>query len=122
MAAWKLLRFELGDALETVKDINAHHDWPIAQHREWHESWLSLRERIIASPPVETGLDKVAAACARLPELQRAVNDDENAGKQLDGPDETFLPKSSNAACQALAYEPAPRDPDSGLRSPRNIG
>jgi len=111
--AWLLLGFEIGDALETVRDIKADGKWRIAYHREWYGTWQNLRERLIARPPKGKVIDAIAAACARLPELQKAVNDPVKSDGDLSEPDKNFLEEVEHlldCACWVLDYTSVPRN------------
>jgi hypothetical protein len=113
LTAWLLLRFEIGDALETVRDIKADGKWRIAYHREWYGTWRDLRERLITRPQKGKVVDTIAAACARLPELQNAVNDPAKSDSALSEPDNDFLVEIEHlldCACAVLDYIPVPRD------------
>jgi hypothetical protein len=113
-AAWRLLRFEVGDALETVMAIERDKTWRIGYHREWYDTWRNSRNQLITRPPTRPEqFETVAAACARLAELQSAVNEPRDYdSRRLTDADEVFLHEMRQLleeACAVLEYKPRHR-------------
>jgi len=71
--AWKLVGFELSNALDTIAEARRG-EWPIGANRNWATAWTEVRGALLRAPPNREGLPIVAAACAKLDELQSAVN------------------------------------------------
>jgi hypothetical protein len=119
-AAQRLLAIEIRNALEATWEVRFDGHWPHGWAREWTEAWKSLREPLLLDPPPREALTQVAAACARLDQLQHAVNDGSLAGRPLTGPNKRFLWEMQELlqmACSALSipylngYEKRPPDP-----------
>jgi len=90
-AAWRVLDLELANALDTVYDTRGKGEWPIGCNRNWQAVWQDSRAAVTHDPGARD-LAPVAAACARLDELQSAVN----AGRtpeerELTASDQVFL-------------------------------
>jgi hypothetical protein len=116
-AAWLLLRTELGNALDAVYEIRRTERWPIGWDRAWSATWRDSRDKLLASPPGDDDLHQVATVCARIDELQNAVNTGRPEHElNLSADDQIFLWRMQpllEAACQALGYRSAeerPRD------------
>jgi hypothetical protein len=118
-AAERLLAIELRNALEATWEIRFDDRWPEGWAREWTAAWQTLRDPLLRQRPRKWALSEVAAACARLDQLQHAVNDGTLARKRLTGPNKLFLwemQKLLEAACSSLAigdrdYEKKPAEP-----------
>jgi hypothetical protein len=90
-AAWKVLELELANALDTVYDTRSKGAWPIGCNRNWQAAWQDSRAAVTRDPD---GKDPgpVAAACARLDELQSAVNAGRSEEeRKLKARDQVFL-------------------------------
>jgi hypothetical protein len=110
VAAWRLLRSELGDALDAVHEIRADGEWPIGWNRSWSAVWQEVRRPLLLSPPADVdgaALATVERACFVIGQLENAVNarrpDEE---RPLMGRDQIFLwrlqAEDLGPACQAL--------------------
>ena len=124
-AAWRLLRSELGNALDAVHEIRGAGAWPIGWHRNWSAVWQEARRPLLLSPPANVGDDALATvehACAVIGQLENAVNErrpDEE--RPLMGRDRIFLwrlqSEDLGPACrelEATSNVPAPPDPAPG--------
>lgn len=119
-AAWRLLRSELGDALDAVHQIRAEGAWPIGWHRSWSAVWQEVRRPLLMSPPADvddTSLTMVEHAGAVIGQLENAVNERRpEAERPLMGRDQIFLwrlqSQDLGPACQVLraASNVAPPD------------
>lgn len=77
-AAWRLLRSELGNALDAVHGIRADGAWPIGWYRSWSIVWQEVRRPLFMSPPADVDkapLDTVERACFVIGQLESAVNE-----------------------------------------------
>src|SRR5438132_712428 len=73
-AARALLGIEFGNALDAVYEIRNSELWPIGWNRSWTRSWEVARDRLLARPPKPDTVRKIAAAAAKMDQLQHAVN------------------------------------------------
>jgi hypothetical protein len=107
-AAWRLLRIEAGNARDAVYEIREKGDWPVGWRRTWSSAWRDSREHLLVSPPRNDGLTPVAAALARIDELENAVNTGRDEGeRKLSDSDQDFLWRMQlllEPACEALGY------------------
>lgn len=109
-AAWRLLRSELGDALDAVHQIRAEGAWPIGWHRSWGAVWQEVRRPLLMSPPADvngSALTSVEHAGAVIGQLENAVNEGRpDEERPLTGRDQIFLwrlqSEDLGPACQAL--------------------
>jgi hypothetical protein len=90
-AAWRVLELELANALDTVYDTRVKGEWPIGCNRNWQAVWQDSRAAVTHDPDGRD-LGPVAAACARLDELQSAVNAGRSEEeRKLKASDQVFL-------------------------------
>jgi hypothetical protein len=112
-AAWQLLRIELGNALDSVYEIRSRGEWPIGWHRTWAATWHGCRDVLLQAPPQERLLRPVATACARIDQLENAVNTGRpSTCLRLTDSDRRFLEEMQQLlepACKALGYQPKNR-------------
>lgn len=115
-AAQLLLKFELGNARDSVYDVRKKGKWPIGWRRTWSLAWHEFRQQLLLAPPAEEVLSAIAAAFARIDQLEKGVNTDRDK-LELGPGDQLFLWEMQQLlepACKILKYEESkdrPRNP-----------
>jgi hypothetical protein len=116
-AAWRLLQIEVGNARDAVHEIRGTGHWPIGWNRTWSAAWRDTRDKLLRSPPAnEDALRRVATACARIDQLEGAVNTRRSQReRRLTAEDQIFLWRMQqllDPACKALECQPGEKPPN----------
>ena len=116
-AAWRLLRIEVGNARDAVYEIRGTGRWPIGWNRTWSAAWRDSRDKLLSSPPAnDDAVRLVATACARIDQLEGAVNTGRSPRERwLTAEDQIFLwhmQQMLDPACRALACQPGEEQPN----------